>query len=151
MLHLQIIQIGKTKEKYLKEGINEYLKRLKSFCKIEIITLKEKKGDRAKIIKQEGEEIIKKIDKSSFVVVLDDKGKQKSSEEFAEFILGIQQKGKVTFIIGGAYGLPEEVIKSADFVLSLSKMTFTHQMIRIILWEQIYRAFSIIEGKSYHH
>lgn len=151
MLHLQVIQVGKTKEKYIKEAVNEYLKRLKSVCKIEIITLKEKKGDKNKIIQQEGKEIIQKINEPAFVVALDVAGHEKSSEEFAKFILELQHNSKITFVIGGAYGLSGDVIKRADYLLSLSRMTFTHQIIRVIFWEQIYRAFTIIEGKSYHH
>lgn len=152
MLHIQIIQVGKTKESFIKEAVDEYIKRIRGDCKLEIITIKEKKGERTKVIKQEGEEILKKLsDSSYFVVALDVKGNEKSSEKFAEFIEKMKQKGNLCFLIGGAYGLSPDVLTRADETMSLSKMTFTHQMVRMILLEQLYRAFSILENKSYHH
>lgn len=151
MLHVQIIQVGKTKEKYIKDALGEYLKRLKNRIKLEIITLKDQTGDRGKIIEKEGRLIMKKIPESSYLIALDTKGEEKSSEKFAELIKKMKQKGKVTFIIGGAYGLSPDIIERADLTLSLSKMTFTHQMVRVVLLEQIYRAFTILEGGSYHH
>ncbi|MBU1446064.1 23S rRNA (pseudouridine(1915)-N(3))-methyltransferase RlmH [Patescibacteria group bacterium] len=153
MLHIQIIQIGKTKDLYFIEAENEYRKRLGRYAKVESITLDAKKtgDDPAKLIQAEGELILGKISADHFVIAMEIKGQQYSSEDFAKLLNKISLKGKATFIIGGPYGLSTEVLARADLKLSFSKMTFTHQMIRTILLEQIYRAFTILEGKSYHY
>ena len=139
MLHIQIIQVGKTKDSYFREAENEYVKRLGRYGKIKVDTVDTEN------------KIISRIDKNSYVIVLEIKGKQLSSEEFADKLNEIGKTGHVTFIIGGPYGLPKDVIDLSDFSLSFSKMTFTHQMMRVILLEQIYRACTIIEGKKYHY
>jgi len=139
MLHIQIIQVGKTKDSYFKEAESEYVKRLSRYGKITVDTV------------EEDDKILSRVNKDSYVIALVIEGKQLSSEDFAEKLREIGQKGHVTFVIGGPHGLPAEVIKSSDFSLSFSKMTFTHQMIRVILLEQIYRACTIIEGKKYHY
>jgi 23S rRNA (pseudouridine1915-N3)-methyltransferase len=144
MLHIQIIQVGKTKEKFFQEAENEFLKRLSRYAKITIDTVAEKGSD-------DGKKIIKKIRNDSFVIVLDIKGVQHTSEEFAHLLDKIMMTGKVTFVIGGPHGLSEDVLERADLKLSFSKMTFTHQMIRLFLLEQIYRGFTILEGKTYHY
>jgi 23S rRNA (pseudouridine1915-N3)-methyltransferase len=156
MLHIQIVQIGKTKAKYLMEGENEFLKRLKRYADIETITLNEEYGamDKKKIIKKEGEAILsflEKFSKDSYIIVLDINGKEYSSEQFAHLLEKFFVKGKIMFVIGGPYGLTEDVLNKADLRLSLSKMTFTHQMVRLFLLEQIYRAFTILEGRKYHY
>lgn len=139
MLHIQIIQVGKTKDSYFRQAENEYIKRLGRYGKITVDTV----GDDAKILPR--------VSKNSYVIALVIEGKELSSEDFAGKLRDIEITGHVTFLIGGPHGLPANVIDSSDFLLSFSKMTFTHQMIRIILLEQIYRACTIIEGKKYHY
>ncbi len=150
MLHINIIQVGKTKDFYFKEAEKEYLKRLSRYAKINVETIEEdKKGDdRKKAMEREGESIMKKIRDDSFVVALEIVGKSYSSEEFASFL---KESEKMIFIIGGPYGLSDKVLKRANLKLSFSRMTFTHQMIRVILLEQIYRGCTILEGKKYHY
>lgn len=140
MLHIQIIQVGKTKDKLYGKIEAEFEKRLSRYAKLEIITV----DDESKILDR--------VENGSHKVALDLRGDQGSSEEFADFINRRQLNGgKVTFIIGGPFGLSMELLDNCDSKLSLSKMTFTHQMVRIFLLEQIYRAFTILEGKSYHY
>ncbi|MFC1647590.1 23S rRNA (pseudouridine(1915)-N(3))-methyltransferase RlmH [Patescibacteria group bacterium] len=140
MLHIQIIQVGKTKEKFFKDAENEFLKRLSRYAKVKVETV------------NDDSKILDRIEAGSFKVAMEITGEQYDSEQFADFIQRRQfEGGKVTFIIGGPLGLPIEVVEACDFKLSLSKMTFTHQMVRIFLLEQIYRAFTILEGKTYHH
>lgn len=139
MLHIQIVQVGKTKDLYFKEAEQEYVKRLGRYGKLIVDTV------------DDDDKILGRIQKDSYKIALVIEGKQFSSEEFAEKLQDIQRTGHVTFIIGGPHGLPKEVIKESDLSLSFSKMTFTHQMIRVILLEQIYRACTIIEGKKYHY
>jgi 23S rRNA (pseudouridine1915-N3)-methyltransferase len=139
MLHIQLIQVGKTKDKFFIEAENEFLKRLSRYAKIQIDTV------------EEDEKILARTWKDSYKIVLEIKGKEYTSEEFAKLFEKIAIRGKVTFIIGGPFGLPKAVIESADLKFSMSKMTFTHQMIRIFLLEQIYRGFTILEGKKYHY
>lgn len=150
MLHINILQVGKTKDSYFREAENEYLKRLSRYAKINVETVEEdKKGDdKVKAMGKEGRSIIKRIPEDSFIVALDIQGKSCDSEKFAELL---DEAGKITFIIGGPYGLSEDVLRRADLRLSFSKMTFTHQMIRVILLEQIYRGCTIMEGKQYHY
>ncbi len=154
---IRLISIGKTVKGYLKEGEAEYEKRLQRYTKFEEVVIPELKRASnlsAQEVKQkEGELILKKTDTSDFVILLDENGKNMSSEEFAEWIEQKQVYGtsKLTFIIGGAYGFSPEVYDRAQYQLSLSKMTFSHQMVRMIFKEQLYRAFTIIKGEPYHH
>ncbi|MCC7196722.1 23S rRNA (pseudouridine(1915)-N(3))-methyltransferase RlmH [Candidatus Peregrinibacteria bacterium] len=157
---ITIIQVGKTKHSFFQEAEAEYQKRLKPLLNIETITLKEAeipKGDPEagrKLVKaKEAAEIIKNIPKDSYIIALDERGKQFTSLEFASFLNErMQQSTKnLVFIIGGPYGL-EEIIKSqAKLLLSFSKLTFTHECIRTLLLEQIYRAHTILGGKTYHY
>ncbi|MFC1615960.1 23S rRNA (pseudouridine(1915)-N(3))-methyltransferase RlmH [Patescibacteria group bacterium] len=156
MINIDIIQVGKTKEKYIENSVQEYIKRLKPFARIKIITLKELSPSKSKpasqTIKQEGQKILKTIKENSFIITLDEGGNECTSKEFSKKISQITQNNKhITFIIGGAFGLDKEVKSKASLILSLSKMTFTHQMIRPFLLEQIYRAYTIIAGKAYHN
>lgn len=139
MLHIQIVQVGKTKDSYFRQAEEEYVKRLSRYGKIIVDTV------------DDNDKILSRVNKDSYVIALVIEGKQFSSEEFADKLREIGRTGHVTFIIGGPHGLPAEVIDSSNFSLSFSKMTFTHQMIRVILLEQIYRACTIIEGKKYHY
>ena len=143
---ISIITIGKVKEKYLKQGVDDFLIRLKPFHKIEYVELKDKKT-----VELEGKDILKKI-KKGFVVALDEKGNECSSKVFAEFIKKkcLEEGSNLVLIIGSATGLSEEVKERADLKLALSQMTFTHEMARLFLLEQIYRGFNIIKGTKYH-
>jgi 23S rRNA (pseudouridine1915-N3)-methyltransferase len=158
-MKITLICVGKLKEKYLSQGVEEYAKRLSRYCNLEIIELAdEKTPDNAgsaleeQIKRKEGERILKALKEDSFCIALAIDGKQLSSEELAEKIdsLGISGTSHISFIIGGSLGLSEEVLKRADFKLSFSRMTFPHQLMRMILLEQIYRAYRINHKEPYH-
>lgn len=158
-LNIHIICVGKIKEKYLREGLEEYRKRLSAYAKIEVRevdderapeNLSEKEAEQIK--RKEGERILSALPKSSYVIALAIEGKMLSSEHLAEHIeeLGVLGKSDISFVIGGSLGLSDTVLSEADMKLSFSKMTFPHQLMRLILTEQIYRAFRIIKGQPYH-
>ncbi|NYB75337.1 23S rRNA (pseudouridine(1915)-N(3))-methyltransferase RlmH [Sedimentibacter hydroxybenzoicus DSM 7310] len=158
-MKITIISVGKIKEKFFIDAISEYTKRLSKFCKLTEEIIPDERADDTYSLAEieqvkikEGIKIINSIPKNSFVVVMDIRGKQLSSEELADKInnLGINGISDMSFIIGGSNGLSEDVIKKADFKLSFSKMTFPHQLFKIILLEQIYRAFKINAGEAYH-
>ncbi|MEC1354655.1 23S rRNA (pseudouridine(1915)-N(3))-methyltransferase RlmH [Bacillus sonorensis] len=158
-MNISIVAIGKLKEKYLKQGIDEYIKRLSAYAKVDIIELPDEKAPEnlseqdMKIIKdKEGERILSKISPDAHVIALAIEGKMKSSEELADNMdrLATYGKSKVTFVIGGSLGLSDAVLKRADEKLSFSRMTFPHQLMRLILLEQVYRAFRINRGEPYH-
>lgn len=154
-MHIKIISVGKTKEQYLKEGIAEYEKRLSTKNKVEWIYIPEYKVGKNTAVNEaksaEAEKIIAQIKDDEVSVALDENGTHYDSHGFASVIEGAQKRGKISFIIGGQYGLAPAVIEKATHHLSLSKLTFTHQMVRLILCEQIYRAQCIIDGKQYHY
>lgn len=150
---IRIICVGKIKENYISKGIDEYLKRLNGYQKIEIVELKEGNNiDITKTIKTEGEDILSKINSDDFVITLEIEGKMISSVKLAEKIQNLLTYGKtkIDFIIGGSWGLSDEVKKRSNYALSFSKFTFPHQLMRLVLIEQIYRAFTIINNKEYH-
>lgn len=158
-MKITIIAVGKLKEKYLKEGIAEYSKRLSRFCDMEIVEVEDEQApenlspaQELQIKKKEAEKVIKRIKAGSLIIVLDIKGEKYGSEEFAQRLGSFFVSGKshITFTIGGSLGSDEELIKKADYRLSLSNMTFPHQLARLILLEQIYRAFKINNGEIYH-
>ncbi len=154
-MNISIVCVGKVKEKYIIEGINEFLKRMQSFAKMRIIELKEDGNDnnRNLSIEKEGEEILRTLEKiGGYNVLLDIQGKNFSSEEMAEEIerLTVNGVSSINFIIGGSYGVSESVRKASHMKLSFSKMTFPHQLMRLILTEQIYRWFSILKNTKYH-
>ncbi len=158
-MKIKIICVGKIKEKYLKDGIAEYAKRLSGFCKFEVCELPDvripnKASDtECEMVKQqEGEAILKAISKDSYVVALCVEGKSISSEELADKFASITLSGKSTidFVIGGSLGLSDAVKERSDFRLSFSSFTFPHQLMRLILTEQIYRAFKINANEEYH-
>lgn len=158
-MNISIIAVGKLKEKYLKSAIDEYAKRLGRYCKLEIIELPdEKTPDNAspkdeEIIKdKEGNLILSKIKDNAYVVAMDLKGKELTSEEFAKFIsnCGVMGNSNIVFVIGGSLGLSEQVRKRANYKLCFSKMTFPHQLFRVMLLEQIYRGFRINNNEPYH-
>jgi len=155
-MRIRIIQIGKNKDKYIDDAVQEFLKRLKGFVELEIVTLKEfsvsKTFTKDRAIEDEGKGILAKLKNDDFVVVLDERGKEYSSVEFSKFLQKFKNDGReITFVVGGPYGLLKAGKDRADFILSFSKMTLTHQMIRLFLLEQIYRGFCIMAGKEYHN
>lgn len=159
-MDIKIIGVGKIKEKFYKEAIDEYMKRMGFYNKIEIIevpdeqapeNLSEKEIDQVK--EKEAERILSKIEDSDYVISLEILGKQMTSEKFAEFIQTEMLEGygrNMVFVIGGSNGLSVEVSNRSNYKLSFSKMTFPHQLMRVVLLEQIYRAFRIINGHPYH-
>ena len=158
-MKITVIAVGKIKEKYLKDALAEYSKRLSRYCKLEIIEVAdEKTPDQASeaaedlIRAKEGERILKHIRDHMFVITLEIGGKMLTSEEFADKIetLGVQGKSSIAFVIGGSIGLGKEVLKRSDFALSFSKMTFPHQLMRVVLLEQVYRGYRIMNGEPYH-
>lgn len=155
-MNIKIIAVGKLKEKYTKEAIEEFKKRLGAYCSLSLIEVpaQELKDENLnqKYMNIEGQKILSYIKPDAYVITLEILGKSLSSEEFAQKIKNLSQEGynEVVFVIGGANGLSKEVSDRADYKLSFSKMTFTHQLIRIFLYEQIYRAFKIINNESYH-
>ncbi len=148
----KLICVGKIKEKYLKEAINEYQKRLSKYTKLDIIELKDiTYDDIDKVKKEEGENILKNIKNSDNVIILDINGQELTSAELAKKIEKLeQQNSDLTFIIGGSYGLSEEVKQRANYSLSFSKLTFPHQLFRVIFLEQLYRTYKIRNNESYH-
>ncbi len=159
MRNITILCVGKLKESYLREAYSEYAKRLSAFCKLNLVELDEVRiGDRPSqkeidaVVEKEGERILSKIPSSSAVVALCIEGKQWSSKELANYLAQQPLGGvsHITFIIGGSYGLSPAVKNRAAVQLSFSKMTFPHQLFRVLLAEQIYRAFQIGQGSPYH-
>ena len=158
MIHINIICVGKLKENYLKDAINEYCKRLSKYCKLDIIEIADEQipnNINVKIsnnIKNiEGSKIINYL-KNSYVISLDLKGKQYSSEDFSKKLEDISLfiNSNITFIIGGSLGLSDEVLEKSNELICFSKMTFPHQLIRVFLLEQIFRAFKIQNNETYH-
>ena len=149
---IKIICVGNIKEEFFRDAIEEYKKRLTRYTKIEIIEVKDiSYDDIDKSINLEGIEILKHIDSKDYVITLEIEGKELSSEEFAQRIESTQTiNPNITFIIGGSYGLSNSIKERSNFKLSFSKMTFPHQLFRIILLEQIYRSFKILNNESYH-
>ena len=158
-MNINIVCVGKIKEKYLKLGIDEFKKRLSKYCKLDIIELDDEKAPEnlsdkeMTIIKdKEGKKILSKVKANSYVIALAIDGKNISSEELADTMskLAVRGNSNITFIIGGSLGLSDEVLSRADYKLSFSKMTFPHQLMRLILLEQVYRAYRINNGEPYH-
>ena len=158
-MKITIIAVGKIKEKYLKDAITEYSKRLGRYCRLVIIEVAdEKTPDHASenmedaIREKEAERIGKYIKEDAYLVTLEIQGRQLTSEEFADKIekLGVSGIGHMIFIIGGSIGLGKSILEKSDYALSFSKMTFPHQLMRVILLEQIYRSYRIINGEPYH-
>ncbi|HBE9572067.1 TPA: 23S rRNA (pseudouridine(1915)-N(3))-methyltransferase RlmH [Clostridioides difficile] len=158
-MNISIVVVGKIKEKYLKLGIDEFKKRLSKYCKLEIIELDDEKAPENLSVKEmeiikdkEGKKILGKIKHNSYVIALAIDGKGLSSEELAKTMsdLAVRGNSSLCFIIGGSLGLSDEVLGRTDYRLSFSRMTFPHQMMRLILLEQIYRAYRINNGEPYH-
>lgn len=156
-MNIKLILVGKTTEDYLNTAINKYLKRLKFYVNFEMIIIPELKNVKKINFEQqkekEGKLILSKINKTDYVVLLDEKGKEFSSEKFADWLNNkqINSTKTLTFIVGGPYGFSKEIYLLASEKISLSQMTFSHQMIRLLFVEQLYRAYTIINNEPYHH
>lgn len=158
-MDIDIIAVGKIREKYIQEGVSEYAKRLSRYCKLNIVEVPDEKApenlsdaQKEQVKQLEGERIRAKIKKGSFVIVTDINGEQMSSEQLASKLneLILSGKNDITIVIGGSLGLCDELVKNADMRLSFSKLTFPHQLFRLILLEQLYRCFKIIHAEPYH-
>ncbi|AGM99951.1 23S rRNA (pseudouridine(1915)-N(3))-methyltransferase RlmH [Streptococcus iniae] len=158
-MRIKIICVGKLKEKYLKDGIAEYQKRLSRFCKFEIVELADEKtpdkassSEKDRIMEKEGQRILNKIGQRDYVIALAIEGKQLASEAFSQQLDNVSINGisDITFIIGGSLGLTKEVKSRANMLMSFGLLTLPHQLMRLVLIEQIYRAFMITEGSPYH-
>ncbi|MBT1165646.1 23S rRNA (pseudouridine(1915)-N(3))-methyltransferase RlmH [Bifidobacterium simiarum] len=158
-MNIDIIAVGKVKERYLRDAIAEYSKRLSRYCKLNIIEVQDEKtpehaseGVERQIKAKEGERILKHIKPNAYVIALAIDGKMLTSEGLAAHIaqLGLRGESHIQMVIGGSIGLADEVLRRADYALSFSKMTFPHQLMRVILLEQIYRAYKINAGEPYH-
>lgn len=158
-MKITIVSVGKLKEKYLKQGIQEYLKRLSTYAKVKIIEVADEKApenlSEAQMLdvkQKEGERILSHIQPDTYVITLEINGKILSSEQFASKLdeLATYGKSKIAFVIGGSLGISVDVQNRSDLALSFSKMTFPHQLMRLILLEQVYRAFRINRGEPYH-
>ena len=158
-MNISIICVGKLKEKYWQDAVMEYSKRLAPYCKLKIVELKETKlplnagtAETEAVRISEGKEILSRLGENNFTITLEINGHRLGSEEFAEKLetLGVSNKNNISFVIGGSLGLSREVSARADYRLSFSDMTFPHQMMRVILLEQIYRCFKINKNEPYH-
>jgi 23S rRNA (pseudouridine1915-N3)-methyltransferase len=156
-MKLNIICMGRTRERFIHDGIEKYLRYLKPYVPAELKVLREEKvedlRDAPRIRKLEAAKITKALSPSAYVVALDERGREFSSHEFAAFMDKALEKGtrEMSFVLGGVMGLDESVTVKADTLLALSRWTLTHEMARLVLLEQLYRAFTIIKGKTYHY
>jgi 23S rRNA (pseudouridine1915-N3)-methyltransferase len=158
-MKISIVAVGKIKERYLKEGIAEYVKRLSRFCDLRITEVEDERtpeslslAQEEQVKKKEASRIAGKLKEGSYLIVLDVKGTRKTSEDFASALQACFTSGRsdITFVIGGSLGLDAELVRKADLTLSLSDLTFPHQLTRLILLEQLFRAFKILNGETYH-
>jgi len=158
-MRLTVIAVGKIKERYFRDAVSEYAKRLGRYCTLEICEVQDEKtpegaseGEKEAILSREGDRILKKIPEDGYVITLEIAGKKTDSVSFGRMIekLGIRGKSHLIFVIGGSLGLHEQVRKRSDLAVSFSDMTFPHQLMRVILLEQIYRGYRIVKGEPYH-
>jgi 23S rRNA (pseudouridine1915-N3)-methyltransferase len=158
-MQITIICVGKLKEKYLKEGIEEYRKRLSAYCKLQVVEVSDEKApeemsaaEMEQVKRKEGERILAQIKPDQYVIALAIEGQMWTSEKLSSELdrLALHGKSQVAFVIGGSLGLSDAVLKRSDVQLSFSKMTFPHQLVRLVLVEQVYRAFRIMRGEPYH-
>ncbi len=158
-MKITCVAVGKIKEMYFSEAVKEYAKRLSRYCKLEIVELPDEKtpdgasaAEEAAILEREGERILKAVREDAYVIALAIKGKALDSVEFSRRLerLGVEGKSHIVFVIGGSLGLSPAVMKRADESVSFSRMTFPHQLMRVILLEQVYRGFRIMKGEPYH-
>lgn len=150
----EIVFLGKTKDRFIQQGIEEYTSRLKHYTNIEITILKDKSGGKTSFeaIESQGQQMLNTVSRGSVIVALDSRGKQFTSESFSQKIVNWEINGvkQVTYLIGGPEGISENILQAAQLVLSFSTMTFTHDMVRMLLAEQLYRAYTIKNGERYH-
>ena len=158
-MKITVISVGKIKEKYFTGAINEYAKRLTKYCKLDLVEVPDEKApenlsdkEMIQVKDKEGERILSKINDQAYVIALAIEGKQLTSEELSEQIekLGVSGKSHIVFVIGGSLGLSDNVLKRANYKLSFSKMTFPHQLMKVVLLEQVYRAYRISRNEPYH-
>ncbi len=153
-MKIKLIQVGKTKDKWLQEGIDEYLKRLSAFTKLEVCEIQDeslKTNANPEAVKEkEAQSIFKQLKQDDFLVLLDERGQLKTSLEFSDFLVNILETKAPVFLIGGVFGVAPSVFQRADSCLALSRFTFTHRMARLIICEQLYRAFMIKANRTYH-
>lgn len=153
-MKISIIQVGKTKDAWLNEGIAEYLKRLSVFVTVNVIEIPDMSikiaGNTESVKDREAQTILKRLEPDDYVVLLDERGTEKTSLEFADFLISILETKHVVFVIGGVYGVDQALKTRADACIALSRLTFTHRMARLILCEQLYRAMMIKANRSYH-
>ncbi|PZR28481.1 MAG: 23S rRNA (pseudouridine(1915)-N(3))-methyltransferase RlmH [Citrobacter freundii] len=156
-MRIELWSVGKNHEPYVKSGVEEFTKRISNYFKVEWVIIPQPKNAGAmsepELKKKEGEAILEKLEKDDYLVALDERGKQVSSEGLSEFLQARANAGskKLIFLIGGAFGIDEDVMKRAGFSWSLSKLVFPHQLVRLILAEQVYRACTILRNEKYHH
>jgi len=154
IMKIKIIQLGKNKDRWLNEAISEYTKRLRPMCNLQIQQLADinikQMGDKELVIQKESQNILDKLEADDYVILLDEAGEEKNSLEFSKFLTSLYDRKRIVFVIGGVYGTSDELKRRAQLRLSLSRLTFTHRMVRLILIEQIYRAMMISNGRPYH-
>lgn len=154
-MKIALLVIGKTNEKYLESGIEIYQKRLKHYTNFEIITLPDVKGisESKVLIEKEADQFLKQIKEDDFLILCDERGQMITSVELSELLSKrmSESRKKIVILVGGAFGVSAEIRKRADYILSFSKFTFSHQMIRLFITEQVYRAFTIIKNEKYHN
>jgi 23S rRNA (pseudouridine1915-N3)-methyltransferase len=156
-MKIALLQVGKTSEKYLTDGISTFKERVRKYTAFEIFTIPDIRGTRNMPAREqkarEGEKVLQFFKSDDYIVILDDKGKEFSTIEFSSWLekMFMSQKKRIVFVIGGAWGFSDEVYRMADMSLSLSRLTFSHQMVRLLFLEQLYRAFTVIKGEPYHH
>jgi len=156
-MNISLVVVGKTNIDFVERGVDIYLKRISNYNRFDIVVLPDLQNAKSltvdQIRQQEGELILKQTQKSDYTILLDEKGREFGSVEFAKWLekLNFQSHRSICFVVGGAYGFSEEVYKSADTKISISKMTFSHQMIRLLFVEQVYRAYTILNNEPYHH
>jgi 23S rRNA (pseudouridine1915-N3)-methyltransferase len=156
-MKIALLQIGKTNEKYINDGVEEYSGRIRKYSGFEIITIPDLKNTRSMPVAEqkskEGEKICKMLSSDDYIVLLDERGKEFNTAEFSEKLgkIFMLPRKRVVFVIGGPYGFSREVYNRADLQLSLSRMTFSHQLVRLLFAEQLYRIFTVIKGDPYHH
>jgi 23S rRNA (pseudouridine1915-N3)-methyltransferase len=156
-MKIVLLQIGKTSAKYIEEGLIEFSARIRKYSGFEIVTLPDIKNARNMPthlqMLREGEKIVNFLKNDDYLVILDERGREFSTFEFSSWLektMAIQKK-RIVFVIGGAWGIAEEILNKADLRMSLSRLTFSHQMVRLLFLEQLYRAFTVIKGEPYHH
>ena len=155
-MRITLIESGKTRDAFIREGVELYRSRMSRYVPFRIETLPDLKNSRnmtmKEVMEKEGQVLLKRLKPGNYVILLDERGQQFDSVSFAEYLNSLEGTvNQLDFVIGGPFGFCEEVYKRADALLSLSRLTFSHQLVRVIFMEQLYRAFTILKGEPYHH